>query len=228
MASNRNNGQLETLCGSDSFSRFEMGICDFICRATYKESNMTAWGQEPVSSEELGLYCCRFVLASHASVPIPAHMLLERPNPFGCARLEDKVFGVMPMIRWSKGIPPAQPVYEPSPISDLAQLFTSIAKSPRTDIWAVLDALELSHNHKLLRSLVEARMKSRSQPLGRGNYPPMSFKFKATFMAIFRNTCSQLSAGLVRNHYQLPKSSDQIEAECTRLRKEQYSYFVVL
>ncbi|KAF5717868.1 Heterokaryon incompatibility protein [Fusarium globosum] len=189
VASNRNNGQLETLCGSDSFSRSEMGICDFICRATYKESNMTAWGQEPASSEELGLYCCRFVLASHASVPIPAHMLLERSKPFGCARLEDKVFGVLPMIRWPEGIPPAQPVYEPSPISDLAQWFTSIVKSLRTDIWAVLNALELSHGHKLLRPLVETRMKSRSLPLGRGNYPPMSFKFKATFMAIFRNTC---------------------------------------
>ncbi|CVK94207.1 uncharacterized protein FMAN_03404 [Fusarium mangiferae] len=216
VASTRNDGQLEILCGLDSFSRSEMGICDFICRATYKESNMTSWGQEPVSREELGLYCCRFVLASHASSPIPAHMLLERSKPFGCARLEDKVFGVLPMIQWPTGVPPVQLVYEPSPILDLAQLFTSIVKSPRTDIWAVLNALELSHDHKLLRPLVEARLKSLPQPLGRGKYPPMSFKFKSTFMTIFQNTCGQLSAGLVRNPYQLPKSSDQIEAECKR------------
>ncbi|KAF5638479.1 heterokaryon incompatibility 6 OR allele [Fusarium tjaetaba] len=141
-------------------------------------------------------------------------MLLDRSSPFRCAKLEDKVYGLLPMIEWPKGIPPVQPIYEPSPILDLAQLFTSIAKSPRIDIWHVLNALELSHDHKLLRPIVEARMKSPPQPLGRGKYPPMSFKFKATFITIFQNTRGQLSAGLVRNHYRLPKTSDQIETEC--------------
>ncbi|KAI7771628.1 hypothetical protein LZL87_005904 [Fusarium oxysporum] len=140
-------------------------------------------------------------------------MLLERSTPFRCARLEDKIYGLLPMIEWPKGTPPVQPVYEPSPILDLAELFTGIVKSPRTGIWDLLNALEISHDHKLLRPLVKARMKSPPQPLGRGKYPPMSFKFKATFMKISRNTRGQLSAGLVRNHYRPPKSSDQIEAE---------------
>ncbi|KAH7166856.1 hypothetical protein DER46DRAFT_573743 [Fusarium sp. MPI-SDFR-AT-0072] len=211
VASTRSNGQLEILCGSDSFSRSEINLCDFICRVAYLGSTMILQGQ--VSSEGLGLYCCRFVLGSHASAPIPANMLLERSTPFRCARLEDKIYGLLPMIEWPKGTPPFQPVYEPSPILDLAELFAGIVKSPRTGIWDLLNALEISHDHKLLRPLVKARMKSPPQPLGRGKYPPMSFKFKATFMKISRNTRGQLSAGLVRNHYRPPKSSDQIEAE---------------
>ncbi|KAF5563192.1 heterokaryon incompatibility 6 OR allele [Fusarium phyllophilum] len=212
VASTRINGQLEILCGCDSFSRSEIILCDFICRMTGIQHLVDAL--MPGSSERLGVYCCRFVLGSHAAVHIPATMLLDRSSPFRCAKLEDKVYGLLPMIEWPKGIPPVQPIYEPSPILDLAQLFTSIVKSPRTDIWNVLNALELSHDYKLLRPLVEARMESPPQPFGPGKYPPMSFKFKATFITIVRNTRGQLSAGLVRNHFRLPKTSDQIEAEC--------------
>ncbi|KAF5686876.1 Heterokaryon incompatibility protein [Fusarium denticulatum] len=212
VASARHNGQLEILCGSDSFSRSEIYLCDFICRVARWELNMTLPGT--AFSDEPALYCCRFVLGSHMSAPIPANMVLERSSPFRCARLEDKVYGLLPIIDWPKDTPPIQPVYEPSPILDLAQLFTSIVKSPRTDIWDVLNALEISHDHKLLRPVVEARMKSPPQPLGHGKYPPMSFKFTATSTTIFRNSHGQLSASLVRNHYRLPKSSDQIEAEC--------------
>ncbi|KAF5611639.1 heterokaryon incompatibility 6 OR allele [Fusarium subglutinans] len=211
VASTRSHGQLEILCGSDSFSRSEIDLCDFIYRATYRQSNIIP--QDPVSSKELGLYCCRFALGSHVSAPIPAHMLLERSLPFRCARLEDKIFGVLPMIQWPKGTPPVQPFYEPSPILDPAQLFTSIVKSPRTDIWDVLNALELSHDHELLRPLVEARMESPPQPLGRGKYPSMSFRFKPTFMRISQDSRGQLSAGLIRNSHRAPTDSTQMEAE---------------
>jgi hypothetical protein len=67
VASTRSDGKLEILCGCDGFSRFEINICDFICRVTCPELIMDLKGQ--CSSMGLGLYCCRFVLGSHAAVP---------------------------------------------------------------------------------------------------------------------------------------------------------------
>lgn len=67
----------------------------------------------------LGLQCCRFVLGSHVLMSIPASILLHRSMPFLCARPEDKVYGLLPLIEWPEGITPVEPTYEPYPVLDL-------------------------------------------------------------------------------------------------------------
>ncbi|EXA46662.1 hypothetical protein FOVG_04007 [Fusarium oxysporum f. sp. pisi HDV247] len=210
VATTRGHGQLEILCGCDVLSKYELNMCYFICGGLYKGLPADQRPRGGIYS-----YCCRLVLGSNASEPIPAGSILLLSRTFKCARPEDRVYGLLPLIKWPKGTTPVQPLYEPSPILDLAQLFVSIADWPDGDFWIILDALEVSHDHRLFRPMVEARMQRPPQPLGRGKYPPISFDFEATVMTICLNSHGQLSANLVRNDYIPPKDVNETEAELT-------------
>ncbi|KAH7207127.1 heterokaryon incompatibility protein-domain-containing protein [Fusarium oxysporum] len=220
VASTRINGQLEILCGCDGFSRSEIKMCDSICSLICPRLIFDLQGQR--SNMGLGLQCCRFVLGSHVLMSIPASILLHRSMPFLCARPEDKVYGLLPLIEWPEGITPVEPIYEPSPILDLAQLFTGLENS-YTGLFglrAVLNGLEVYHDHKLFRLLVEARMRDSPQPIGHGKYPPISFKFEATVTTIFLNSHGQLSANLVRNKYKGLDFMNDIKADLDGLLEE--------
>lgn len=228
VASTRMNGELEILCGCDSFSRFEIKMCDSICSHICPQSMFDPPGER--SKMKVGLYCCRFVLGSHVSLFVPAEKLLLQLTPFFCARPEDRVYGLLPLIKWPKGIPSVQPIYEPSAILDLAQLFagipTSIVRPPYPGprgIRHVLDALEIYHDHRLFRPLVEARMRDSTQPTGHGKYPPISFKFEATVTTIFLNSQGQLSANLERIGHSNLQFMSKIKAELEGLPEEAHT-----
>ncbi|WKT46710.1 hypothetical protein QSH57_011584 [Fusarium oxysporum f. sp. vasinfectum] len=195
VAATRSDGQLQVLCGCDAFSKIELLLCNLICRRLPKAQEVQR------SSTGRGSYCFNFVLNLHLRMPIPATALLGRTQFFRCARPEDRVYGLLSLIEWPDGTTPVRPCYEPSAVLDLAQLFTGFMGSGwnfDSRLTASLDALEIYHDHKLLRPLIEARMRSPPEPLGHGKYQPVSVRFGAIMATIYLNDHGQISANLVR------------------------------
>ncbi|KAF4446294.1 Heterokaryon incompatibility protein 6, OR allele [Fusarium austroafricanum] len=214
-ATTKSGSQLEILCGPDSFSKSEVNLCFYIGGQMFNDMPR---GTSAEVRYKFVKHSFQFVLGVHASTPIPAKkvLLYMEQSHFKCARPEDKVYGLLSLIKWPDGIAPIRPVYEPSPILDLAQLFTSITSDPDLNVWRVLESLEVYHDHELLRPLVEARMKSPPELLGRGKYPSMSFKMECDFLRIFENDEGRLAANLTGPYGDSP--SNEVDKKVTILK----------
>ncbi|CAG7561078.1 unnamed protein product [Fusarium equiseti] len=203
-APDRSGNDLEVLCGYDTFSKAEINLCFYIASYLYKQCNrhdVDDGGFFANSFPVIQRHCFETVMQFDASYPVSlGHILFCIRDRFHCTKPEDRIYGLLPLAEWPDGMPPIQPVYNPTSTLGLAELLLSIADEKSLLCWTILEALEIYHDYEPLRTLIEARMRiqdSHGASNCNGKYPPRaSYKPKTKVLSLHKNHTGQLSASL--------------------------------
>ncbi|KAM0240064.1 hypothetical protein ACHAP5_008162 [Fusarium lateritium] len=119
---------------------------------------------------------------------------------FKCSRPEDKIYGLLSLIKWRDNFPPVRPVYHDSAAFDLAKaLICQTDWMPPSDIQRILKALEICYSHSWMRNLV-ARRSGGPMPTDDVDDKDPIHRFSGAnhlVMAICKNEDNQLTASLV-------------------------------
>ncbi|EWZ02794.1 hypothetical protein FOYG_02017 [Fusarium oxysporum NRRL 32931] len=199
-APSRSGNDLEILCGCDTFSKPELNLCYYIALCISMDG-----GKHDVedvnllrSSLSTPAHSFQTLMRFNALDPVPlGSILLYIRDLFHCTKTEDKVYGLLSLIKWPVGVAPIQPVYKPSTVMDLAELLISVTDELPNNIQEILRALDIYHDHHLLRSLVETRTRHPSELSSRhGKYSPRASQTRPCVLPISLNDVGQLSASL--------------------------------
>ncbi|RKL45061.1 hypothetical protein BFJ72_g3711 [Fusarium proliferatum] len=79
-------------------------------------------------------------------------------DKFKCSRPEDKIYGLLPLIKWRDNFPPVRPVYHNAATFDLAKaLICQTDWMKPFEIECILNALEICYRNSWMRDLIAMR-----------------------------------------------------------------------
>ncbi|KAL6915385.1 hypothetical protein FSST1_006880 [Fusarium sambucinum] len=180
-ATGRSGSQLEVLCGTDRLSKSEIyllfHIAGYIATdeitqevrdttpSEIKCVELTGNKNRPIQADEQDLYeqhthhCFRFVMDTVTVRRIMAHQVFSFTDDlFKCSRPEDKIYGLLSLIKWRDNFPPVRPIYHDSASFDLAKaLICQTDWMQPLEIQRILKALEVCYSHGWMRDLVAMR-----------------------------------------------------------------------
>ncbi|KAG8362266.1 hypothetical protein FVEN_g90 [Fusarium venenatum] len=225
-ATSGSGSQLEVLCGTDRFSKSEVYLLFYI--ACYIATDESMQENRPMQANEQDLYkdgthhCFRFVMDAITVRRIMAHQIFSFTNDlFKCSRPEDKIYGLLSLIKWRDNFPPLRPVYHDSASFDLAKsLICQTDWMQPIEIQRILKGLEICYSHGWMRNLVAMRS-SGVVPTEDIDDRDLIHRFRGAnhlVMFINKNDANQLMTSLV---YSNDKSSPltSVDKRAASLRK---------
>ncbi|ETS81709.1 hypothetical protein PFICI_06711 [Pestalotiopsis fici W106-1] len=187
--------KLEVLCGHDSFTRSEVYTL-FHVAARLRLLRDSSSVNDGDLFLKFSKHCFRTVMEMDTASPMPPFMLFEKiDQTYKCSKPEDRVFGLLSLIKWPDGVQPIEPVYKPSAAIELAELFLSFS-AHCSSANQVLKGLEICHDDLQMAKLVTARsVESKVEEDQHGRLASQNFRIYDTqFRIISRNSANKLTA----------------------------------
>ncbi|KAF4470355.1 Heterokaryon incompatibility 6 OR allele [Fusarium albosuccineum] len=206
-ATARSGCELEVLCGTDRFSRSEVNLIFYITGYLFNRSGIN-------QVDDIDLFWIqsrhrfKFVMGADPASPIHAPSLLEDVDKsFKCRQPEDRIYGLLSLLKWPQAVQPVQPDYGPSATINLAELMISIQPiSHLSRVEGILKGLEIRHDLRAMEELVAARSDgSHATERRPSNYPARNLSKGINnyhCAVISRNDGNQLTAFFVRSDEQ--------------------------
>ena len=224
--------QLEILCGTDRLSRSEVYLLFYIAAHIVDDPHMTEVSAMqvrnvvyvelmrneyyPLETDERDLYwgfthCFRFIMDAVTVRRIISHQVFSFTNDaFKCLRPEDKIYGLLPLIKWRDNFPPVRPVYHKAATFDLAKaLICQTDWMKPFEIQRILKALEICYRDSWMRDLIAMRSGGVTPTEDIGDNDPIH-RFSGTnhlVLLISMDDHNQLTASLVHSNPGCPPLS---------------------
>ncbi|KAG8673871.1 hypothetical protein FPOAC1_007190 [Fusarium poae] len=153
---------------------------------------------------------------------IMAHQVFSFTDDlFKCSRPEDKIYGLLSLIKWRDNFPPVCPAYHDSASFDLAKaLICQTDWMKPCEIQRILKALEICYSHSWMRDLVAIRSSGAVPAKDIDDRDPIHRFSGANHLVMFvnHNDSNQLTTSLV---YSDDKSSPltNVDKKAASLRK---------
>ncbi|KAM0546663.1 hypothetical protein ACHAPJ_010801 [Fusarium lateritium] len=200
VAATGRSGQLEVLCGTDKFSKSEVYLLFYIAGYMATDESMQEADEQDLYEEHTH-HCFRFVMDAATVRRIMAHQVFSFTDDlFKCSRPEDKIYGLLSLIKWRDNFPPVRPVYHDSASFELAKaLICQTDWMQPSEIQRILKALEICYSHSWMKDQVAMRSGG-AIPTNDIDDRELIHRFRGAnhlVMIIGENDANQLTASLV-------------------------------